>query len=351
MKETLFILAILFVSTLAHHHKHRFMDKFQEKFSKWKKFMRPRERKRISHSYTEIADHVNQLKTTWTATTYQRDYAPLLGAILDGAVPLPQKKFEKINLNLPDSFDPRDEYPKCESLKEIRDQANCGSCWAFGPSEAMSDRICIKSGQTLQTRVSSHNILSCCTSCGFGCDGGYPQYAWRFWKSTGVVTGGLYGDTATCQPYFLPMCDHHVEGSHGPCPETVDTPECKKDCEDGNKKEYASEMTYGESAYIIEGESNIMQEIYENGPVEASFTVYEDFPTYKTGVYQHVTGSYLGGHSIKIIGWGVEDGTKYWLCVNSWNDEWGDKGLFKILRGSNECGIENSASAGIPKLN
>ena len=348
--RTLFIFAILFVATLAHYHKHGFMDKFKLKFGNWKKFMKPRERSSISQSYSEIADHVNKLQTTWKATTYKRDYTPLLGAILDGGMTLPEKKFEKKNLNLPDSFDPREEYPQCESIKEIRDQANCGSCWAFGAAEAMSDRICIQSGQKLQTRVSAQNILACCTSCGFGCDGGYPQYAWRYWKSTGVCTGGVYGATDTCQPYFLPMCDHHVEGSHGPCPETVDTPDCKTDCEDGNKKKYSDEMTYGESAYSVSGEANIMQELYEHGPVEASFTVYEDFPTYRSGVYQHVTGSALGGHAIKMIGWGEENGTKYWLCVNSWNNEWGDQGLFKIKRGTNECGIENSVQAGLAKL-
>ena len=348
--RTLFLFAILFVATLAHYHKHGFMDKFKLKFGNWKKFMKPRERSSISQSYSEIADHVNKLQTTWKATTYKRDYTPLLGAILDGGMTLPEKKFEKKNLNLPDSFDPREEYPQCESIKEIRDQANCGSCWAFGAAEAMSDRICIQSGQKLQTRVSAQNILACCTSCGFGCDGGYPQYAWRYWKSTGVCTGGVYGATDTCQPYFLPMCDHHVEGSHGPCPETVDTPDCKTDCSDGNKKEYSDEMTYGENAYSVSGEANIMQELYEHGPVEASFTVYEDFPTYKSGVYQHVTGGALGGHAIKMIGWGEEEGVKYWLCVNSWNDEWGDKGLFKIKRGNNECGIENSVNAGLAKM-
>ena len=214
----------------------------------------------------------------------------------------------------------------------------------------MSDRICIKSGQKDQTRVSAENLLACCSSCGFGCDGGYPQYAWRYWKNTGICTGGLYQDTKYCQPYFLPPCDHHVDGSHGACPETVETPDCKRNCDDGNKETYSTQMTFGESAYSVSGESNIMQELYENGPVEASFTVYEDFVTYKSGVYQHITGSALGGHAIKMIGWGVEDGVKYWLCVNSWNDEWGDKGLFKIKRGNNECGIENSVNAGVPKL-
>ncbi len=63
-----------------------------------------------------------------------------------------------------------------------------------------------------------------------------------------------------------------------------------------------------------------MAEIMKNGPVESSFTVYADFPSYKSGVYQHVSGSELGGHAIKILGWGVENNTKYWLVANSWSE-------------------------------
>lgn len=43
-------------------------------------------------------------------------------------------------------------------------------------------------------------------------------------------------------------------------------------------------------------------------------------------MYQHVTGEMLGGHAIKILGWGEENGTPYWLAANSWNSDWGDKG-------------------------
>ena len=326
MRTTLLIIAFIYVSSYVP----------QREFTK--------------NSYREIAKTVNSLKTTWKATAYNRDFKPLLGAILEDVVPLPKKKFELKKNDLPESYDPREKYPKCESLNEIRDQANCGSCWAFGGVEAMSDRICIHSGQKLQTRVSAENLLACCSECGFGCYGGFASAPWSYWEETGITTGDLYGDTTTCQPYFLPPCDHHIKGSHGPCPETVDTPECKTDCSDGNKKEYSSELTYGESSYVVSGETDMMQEIYDNGPVEGSFLVYEDFVTYKSGVYQHVTGDYLGGHAIKILGWGVEDGVKYWLCANSWNEEWGDKGFFKIKRGSNESGIENYAYAGMPKL-
>lgn len=94
----------------------------------------------------------------------------------------------------------------------------------------------------------------------------------------------------------------------------------------------------------------MMREIMTNGPVEGTISVYGDFPSYKSGVYHHVSGSMLGGHAIKIIGWGVENGTKYWIVVNSWNETWGDKGIIKIRKGVNEIGIEGSAYGGIPKL-
>ena len=87
-----------------------------------------------------------------------------------------------------------------------------------------------------------------------------------------------------------------------------------------------------------------------NGPVEGAFTVYSDFLSYNSGVYQHTTGEELGGHAIRILGWGVEDSTPYWLVANSWNQDWGDKGFFKILRGSDECGIESGIVAGTPKV-
>ena len=91
-------------------------------------------------------------------------------------------------------------------------------------------------------------------------------------------------------------------------------------------------------------------ELMTNGPMEASFTVYEDFLHYKSGVYQHIDGKLMGGHAIRLLGWGEEAGTEYWLLANSWNSDWGDLGgTFKILRGSDHCGIESGIVAGIPR--
>jgi cathepsin B len=54
---------------------------------------------------------------------------------------------------------------------------------------------------------------------------------------------------------------------------------------------------FGDSVYAVRPEqTQIETEIFKNGPVEAAFTVYADFLAYKSGVYQHTTGSVLGGH-------------------------------------------------------
>jgi len=52
------------------------------------------------------------------------------------------------------------------------------------------------------------------------------------------------------------------------------------------------------------------------------------------------------------LGWGVDNSTStpYWLVANSWNEDWGDSGFFRILRGNNECGIEGGIVAGLPSL-
>ncbi|GFR96986.1 cathepsin B [Elysia marginata] len=250
--------------------------------------------------------------------------------------------------DLPETFDPREKWPNCKSIKEVRDQANCGSCWAFGSVEAMSDRICVSSGKNVH--ISAEDVLSCCRNCGNGCNGGYPGAAWSYFVNTGVVTGGQYGTKQGCQPYELAPCDHHVSGHLKNCTDPISpTPKCHKNCLPGYEKSFFNDKHYGTDSYRVRGVQKIMEELYTRGPVTAAFYVYSDFLSYKSGVYTHKHGSMLGGHAIKIIGWGKEDGQDYWLVANSWNEDWGDKGFFKIAKGQDECSIESQIVAGIPK--
>ena len=136
-----------------------------------------------------------------------------------------------------------------------------------------------------------------------------------------------------------------------PCQGEGPTPKCKRTCEAGYNNTFANDKHFGKTAYSVKSDqTQIQKEIMTNGPVEGAFTVYSDFLSYKSGVYQYTTGSELGGHAIKILGWGVENNTPYWLVANSWNEDWGDKGFFKILRGNDECGIESGIVGGLPKV-
>ncbi|KZV23344.1 hypothetical protein F511_02245 [Dorcoceras hygrometricum] len=185
--------------------------------------------------------------------------------------------------------------------------------------------------------LSVNDLLSCCGFlCGEGCDGGYPISAWRYLVHSGVVT-------SECDPYF-----DNTGCSHPGCEPAYPTPRCERKCKKENLL-WKKSKHFSVNAYRIHSDpQNIMTEVYKNGPVEVSFTVYEDFAHYKSGVYKHVTGDEMGGHAVKLIGWGTsDDGEDYWLLANQWNRSWGDDGYFKIRRGTNECGIEEDVVAGL----
>jgi len=305
-----------------------------------------------------LINRINAMKTTWKAgRNFHQDVPMKYIAGLMGVHPdadkyqPPAKEPEAFNGEIPESFDAREQWPDCPTIGEIRDQGSCGSCWAFGAVEAMSDRICIHSGGEVNAHLSAENLVSCCYTCGFGCNGGFPGAAWSHWVKKGIVTGGNYNSSQGCQPYIIPACEHHSTGDRPPCSEGGGTPKCIKTCDADYTVPYAEDLHFGASSYSVKKRpQDIQLELMKNGPVEAALTVYEDFLLYKSGVYQHVHGKALGGHAIRMLGWGVEDGTPYWLIANSWNTDWGDNGYFKILRGKDHCGIESQITAGLPKV-
>lgn len=291
---------------------------------------------------------------TWKAGVNFKDLPLSHAKNLCGVIKSEKKLKMRLHLignseDLPSSFDPRTQWPNCPSLKEVRDQGSCGSCWAFGAVAAMSDRVCIASKGEMNVHISAEDLLSCCTACGYGCNGGMPAQAWEFYTKEGLVSGGQYHSNMGCRPYSIMACEHHTNGTRPPCSGEGKTPQCAHQCRRDYKLKYHKDKHFGQTPYSLDSsEEQIKKELMTHGPAEAAFSVYADFMQYKSGVYKHITGAEMGGHAVKIMGWGEEAGVPYWLVANSWNNDWGDEGFFKILRGSNECGIESEIVAGEP---
>jgi cathepsin B len=244
---------------------------------------------------------------------------------------------EKVAASIPDTFDSRQQWPKCQSIGTIRNQAECGSCWAFGATEAFTDRYCIGTNGT-SNPIMAPEYLIACDDTSNGCEGGSLSSAWYFLTQYGLPT-------EACQPYTIPTCPPAQQ----PCLNFKPTPACHQTCYGNTSMPFTTYTAYNYYSVggWIDNVEKIQTEIMTNGPVEAAFTVYADFLQYKSGVYQHETGSALGGHAVKVIGWGVENGTPYWNIANSWTTYWGDKGYFKIRRGDDNCGIEDDVTAGL----
>jgi len=296
-------------------------------------------------SFLEHAKTVNDMKTTWKAGFNYYfagkdwiDVKKTLGTLLDR--PVGEEKFVPVKDVLPDTFDARDHFASCKStISHIRDQATCGSCWAVSAAIVATDRTCVATNGQFTKPLSAEDVLACCGfTCGQGCQGGYPIQAMKYWARTGLVTGGDYNDISTCAPYEIAPCSSNCQ--------EASTPQCVRTCKNGAS--WTADKHKAQSGYYVTGGADaIRQEILSHGPVQAAFSVYADFMHYQSGVYQHVTGALEGGHAVTIIGWGTENSTPYWLVKNQWNTSWGDQGLFKIKRGSNECGFEAGVVAGI----
>eukprot|EP00817_Percolomonadidae_sp_ATCC50343_P000771 CAMPEP_0117421938 /NCGR_PEP_ID=MMETSP0758-20121206/2888_1 /TAXON_ID=63605 /ORGANISM="Percolomonas cosmopolitus, Strain AE-1 (ATCC 50343)" /LENGTH=310 /DNA_ID=CAMNT_0005204279 /DNA_START=10 /DNA_END=942 /DNA_ORIENTATION=+ len=224
--------------------------------------------------------------------------------------------------NLPDSFDSKKQWPNCAHA--IRNQARCGSCWAFSAAEVLSDRLCIATNGNTNIVLSPQDLVSCDKS-NYGCQGGYLDKTWQYLESTGIVSD-------KCMPYtagngFVASCPN------GQCPTSSES-------WTKHKAKSGSTVHFGSA-------SSMQQDIQAHGPIQVGFRVYQDFFNYKSGVYTHQSGGLAGGHAVKVDGWGVDNnGTPYWIVANSWGTTWGQQGYFWIKRGTDECGIESQAYAG-----
>lgn len=225
-------------------------------------------------------------------------------------------------VTLPAEFDWRKVMPDCHT--PIKDQKYCGSCYSFSVTASLESRFCIKSQGKLKPELSQQDIISCDNNNG-KCQGDRLDNTWRYVENVGTVP--LY-----CKPY---------ESAYG------SVPTCTNYCVNKSYT-FARWRALPGSWRMFYTVDQIKAEIYMNGPVSAGMATFEDFSTYKGGIYIHVAGKQTDYHAVVILGWGYDPyyRSEYWILRNSWGPTWGESGYFKILMGMYE--VESMVSASLP---
>ena len=180
----------------------------------------------------------------------------------------------------------------------VRNQGGCGSCWAFAAVASAEARHAWRNRLTdPEMDLSEQQVLSC--SGGGNCpNGGYCSVALDYIVSSGAA------DEA-CFEYAASDLD------------------CNLRCADWADRAVRIQ-SWSWVTYTDFTSTNVIKTALLDGPVATWFQVYQDFYAYGGGVYQHVTGNYLGNHFVLIVGW--DDTKQAWLCKNSWGDWWGGLG-------------------------
>eukprot|EP01017_Pseudomicrothorax_dubius_P016294 TRINITY_DN1849_c0_g1_i4.p1 TRINITY_DN1849_c0_g1~~TRINITY_DN1849_c0_g1_i4.p1 ORF type:complete len:282 (+),score=59.00 TRINITY_DN1849_c0_g1_i4:61-846(+) len=224
---------------------------------------------------------------------------------------------------IPRSFDSRRKWPKCIGEVQLQPLTRCGSGWVTAAAEVLADRLCIaqvKKGIFKRRWSPPPQRTHFCSGLAADlCAGVSLEEGWLQIKRIGLEVED------TC-----------------PVSETGDI-ECEEKCppsKDDRRVKVRRIRTFKSS-------DDAKREIMQYGPLEAAVEVYSEFLAYSQGIYKpSVSYYYLGGHSVRIIGWGEENGLKYWIIANNWGDQWGEKGYGRIEEGSTS--IERQFIGAIP---
>nr|BAH03396.1 cathepsin L-like cysteine peptidase [Taenia saginata] len=212
--------------------------------------------------------------------------------------------------DLPDTVDWRDK----NLVTEVKNQGNCGSCWAFSSTGALEGAFAKKTGKLIS--LSEQQLVDCSLKNGNdGCNGGYMSYAFKYLEEHSIEPESAYPYRATDGP-----CRYNESLGVGTVTDIGDIPE-------GN-------------------ETALMEAVATVGPISIAIDASSlGFMFYRHGIYKsHWCSSKFLNHGVLAIGYGKQDGKPYWLVKNSWGTRWGMKGYIMMAKDyHNMCGVASLA--------
>ncbi|RLF63012.1 MAG: hypothetical protein DRN33_04920 [Thermoplasmata archaeon] len=235
-----------------------------------------------------------------------------------GCVPVSMEDVNITNISLqsfpspvPPEWDWRDVDGK-NWLTPVKNQGNCGSCWDFAAMGALEAVIKIgENNSNFNPDLSEQYLLSCPPESG-GCSGWDAYYAYKYIAENG---GALTED-----------CFRYMASDSIPC-----YTKCP-DWEDNLVPVEDYGITYNP------GRDYMKSALIKYGPLVVDMTVYDDFFSYRGGIYEHDGNEPVSDINHQVVLVGYNDNPGYWICKNSWGRYWGEDGFFKIAYG--DCQIE-----------
>jgi len=190
-------------------------------------------------------------------------------------------------------------------ISPIKDQGECGACWAFSSVAVVESRAKIELNKpSYNIDLSEQDVVSCNTG-GGSCSEGSESDALTHMKNTGIVKESCFAYTASNNS-------------------------CSNKCSN-----WQNEILKVQNYNLISASAGyIKQAVNDYGPVTVYMYVDDDFNYYLEGIYSHTLVTWTGGlHSITIVGY--NDSGQYWICKNSWGTGWGESGYFRVSYSEN----------------
>jgi C1A family cysteine protease len=209
------------------------------------------------------------------------------------------------NSTIPSSIDWRQQ----GKVTPIKNQKNCGACWAFASTQAIESHYAIKYNKLVE--LSQQQIIDC-DKVGHGCHGGFHFEALDYVKRQ----GGIMSED-----------DYKYE-------------EKKGECRFNENKVVAKVASY---LNVTSDENEMARAVAEIGPIVVGADA-QWWQFYWRGIADPRLCSDVNNHAVLIVGYGEERGKQYWIIKNSWGERWGEKGYMRLIRGKNKCGVSKRPS-------